>query len=132
MSKKDKKTTKTSIGGQAVLEGVMMRGRTAMATAVRDAEGKIRVETKRVTPPEKQPWLLKVPVIRGVVNFVNSMVGGSKTLMRSAEVYGEEEEPSKFEKWLAQKLHVDLMGVVTTVALILGLGLSVLLFVICW
>ena len=129
MSKKDKKTTKTSIGGQAVLEGVMMRGRTAMATAVRDAEGKIRVETKRVTPPEKQPWILKVPVIRGVVNFVNSMVGGSKTLMRSAEVYGEEEEPSKFEKWLAQKLHVDLMGVVTTIALILGLGLSVLLFV---
>ncbi len=129
MSKKDKKTTKTSIGGQAVLEGVMMRGRTAMATAVRDAEGKIRVETKRVTPPEKQPWILKIPVIRGVVNFVNSMVGGSKTLMRSAEVYGEEEEPSKFEKWLAQKLHVDLMGIVTTVALILGLGLSVLLFV---
>lgn len=129
MSKKDKKVTKTSIGGQAVLEGVMMRGKTAMATAVRDAEGKIRMETKRVTPPEKQPWILRAPVIRGVVNFINSMVGGSKTLMRSAEVYGEEEEPSKFEKWLAEKLHVDLMGVVTTIALILGLGLSVLLFV---
>ena len=129
MSKKDKKVTKTSIGGQAVLEGVMMRGRTAMATAVRDAEGKIRMETKRVTPPDKQPWFLRLPIIRGVVNFINSMVGGSKTLMRSAEVYGEEEEPSKFEKWLAEKLHVDLMGVVTTIALILGLGLSVLLFV---
>ena len=129
MSKKDKKVTKTSIGGQAVLEGVMMRGKTAMATAVRDAEGKIRMETKRVTPPEKQPWILRAPIIRGVVNFINSMVGGSKTLMRSAEVYGEEEEPSKFEKWLAEKLHVDLMGVVTTIALILGLGLSVLLFV---
>lgn len=129
MSKKDKKATKTAIGGQAVLEGVMMRGKTAMATAVRDAEGKIRMETKRVTPPEKQPWILRAPIIRGVVNFINSMVGGSKTLMRSAEVYGEEEEPSKFEKWLAEKLHVDLMGVVTTIALILGLGLSVLLFV---
>lgn len=129
MSKKDKKVSKTSIGGQAVLEGVMMRGKTAMATAVRDAEGKIRMETKRVTPPEKQPWILRAPIIRGVVNFINSMVGGSKTLMRSAEVYGEEEEPSKFEKWLAEKLHVDLMGVVTTIALILGLGLSVLLFV---
>ena len=129
MSKKDKKVTKTSIGGQAVLEGVMMRGRTAMATAVRDAEGKIRMETKRVTPPDKQPWFLRLPIIRGIVNFINSMVGGSKTLMRSAEVYGEEEEPSKFEKWLAEKLHVDLMGVVTTIALIVGLGLSVLLFV---
>ena len=70
MSKKDKKVTKTSIGGQAVLEGVMMRGKTAMATAVRDAEGKIRMETKRVTPPEKQPWILRAPVIRGVVNFI--------------------------------------------------------------
>ena len=100
MSEKDKKVTKTSIGGQAVLEGVMMRGRTAMATAVRDAEGKIRMETKRVTPPDKQPWFLRLPIVRGVVNFINSMVGGSKTLMRSAEVYGEEEEPSKFEKWL--------------------------------
>ena len=118
-----------SIGGQAVLEGVMMRGRTAMATAVRDAEGVIRVESKRVTPPDKMPLLLRLPIIRGVVNFVNSLVGGSKTLMRSAEVYGEEEEPSKFEKWVAEKLHVDVMGVVTTLALILGLGLSVLLFV---
>ena len=129
MSEKDKKANKTSIGGQAVLEGVMMRGRTAMATAVRDAEGKIRMETKRVTPPDKQPWFLRLPIVRGVVNFINSMVGGSKTLMRSAEVYGEEEEPSRFEKWLAAKLHVDLMGVVTTIALILGLGFSVLLFV---
>ena len=129
MSEKNKKANKTSIGGQAVLEGVMMRGRTAMATAVRDAEGKIRMETKRVTPPDKQPWFLRLPIVRGVVNFINSMVGGSKTLMRSAEVYGEEEEPSRFEKWLAAKLHVDLMGVVTTIALILGLGFSVLLFV---
>lgn len=129
MSKKEKNIKRTSIGGQAVIEGVMMRGRTAMATAVRDEEGKIRVETKRLTPPEKQPLILRLPIIRGVVNFLNSMIGGSKTLMRSAEVFGEEEEPSKFEKWLAEKLHVDLMGVVTTVALILGLGLAVLLFV---
>ena len=132
MSKKDKKEKKekrTSIGGQAVLEGVMMRGRTAMATAVRDGEGKIRIEAKRVTPPDKQPLILRLPIIRGVVNFLNSMIGGSKTLMRSAEVFGEEGEPSKFEKWLAEKLHVDIMGVVTTVALIMGLGLAVLLFV---
>ena len=130
VSKKEKKSNnKTSIGGQAVLEGVMMRGRTAMATAVRDAEGKIRLETKRITPPEKQPWFLRLPVVRGVVNFINSMVGGSKTLMRSAEVYGEEEEPSKFEKWIAEKLHVNVMGVVTTIALMLGLAFSVLLFV---
>ncbi|MBR4419746.1 MAG: DUF1385 domain-containing protein, partial [Clostridia bacterium] len=129
MKKKEKEVKKTSIGGQAVLEGVMMRGRTAMATVVRDAEGKIRLETKRVTPPDKQPLFLRLPIIRGVVNFINSLVGGSKTLMRSAEVYGEEGEPSKFEKWLAEKFHLDLMGVVTTLALILGMGFTVVLFV---
>ena len=129
MSKKDKNIKKTSIGGQAVMEGVMMRGRTAMATAVRDGEGKIRLETKRLTPPEKQPKILRLPIIRGVVNFINSMFGGTKTLMRSAEVFGEEEEPSKFEKWLSEKLHLDLMGVVGTVAMIIGLALSVFLFV---
>ena len=127
--KKEKKEKRTSIGGQAVLEGVMMRGRTAMATAVRDGEGKIRIEAKRVTPPDKQPLILRLPIIRGVVNFLNSMIGGSKTLMRSAEVFGEEGEPSKFEKWLAEKLHASIMGVVTTVALIMGMGLAVLLFV---
>ena len=127
--KREKKEKRTSIGGQAVLEGVMMRERTAMATAVRDGEGKIRIEAKRVTPPDKQPLILRLPIIRGVVNFLNSMIGGSKTLMRSAEVFGEEGEPSKFEKWLAEKLHVDIMGVVTTVALIMGMGLAVLLFV---
>ena len=130
MSKKDKKTTKTTqIGGQAVLEGVMMRGKTAMATAVRDAEGKIRVETKRLTPPEKKSKFLRLPIIRGVVNFIDSMISGTKTLMRSAEVYGEEEESSRFEKWLAEKLHIDAMGVVSTFALLLGVGLSVFLFV---
>ncbi len=130
MSKKNEKTTKTTqIGGQAVLEGVMMRGKTAMATAVRDAEGKIRVETKRLTPPEKKAKFLRLPVIRGVVNFIDSMVGGTKTLMRSAEVYGEEEEPSRFEKWVAEKLHIDVMGVISTVALLLGVGLAVVLFV---
>ncbi|MBQ9081681.1 MAG: peptide chain release factor N(5)-glutamine methyltransferase, partial [Clostridia bacterium] len=67
----------------------------------------------------------------GVVNLVNSMAFGVKILMRSAEVYGgeETEEPSKFEKWLAEKLKIDLMSVVTTLALVLGLALSVGLFV---
>ena len=128
--KEKTKTNKTQIGGQAVLEGVMMRGKSSMATAVRDSEGIIRLETKRVTPPDKQPKILRVPVIRGVVSFVNSLIGGSKTLMRSAEVYGEEEEPSKFEKWLAEKLHIDAMGLVTTIGLILGMLLAVGLFIL--
>ncbi len=101
--KKNKKSNKTYIGGQAVIEGVMMRGKTGVATAVRDADGVIRVEAERVTPPEKKKAFLKLPIIRGAVNFFSSLVTGTKILMRSAEVYGGDDgEPSKFEKWLAK------------------------------
>lgn len=111
------------------MEGVMMRGRTAMATAVRDSDGIIRMETKRLTPPEKQNKIARLPFIRGSVNLVSSMATGTKTLMRSAEVFGEG-EPSKFEKWLSEKLKINLMSVITTLSLILGLALAVGLFII--
>lgn len=130
MSSKKSKTKpkkKVSIGGQAVIEGVMMRGRTSMATAVRDEDGVIRLETERLKPDEKKNIFLRFPIIRGVLSFVQSMVGGTKTLMRSAEVFGEG-EPSKFEKWLADKLKINVMSVVTTLSLFLGLALAVFLF----
>ena len=110
----NKKTSKkrcVSIGGQAVMEGVMMRGESSMATAVRDAEGQIRVETKRVKPLSKSNWLLRLPIIRGVFSFIQSLFGGMKVLMRSAEVYGEE-EPSKFEKWLSKTLKINVFSIV--------------------
>lgn len=121
MGKKTEK--KTSIGGQAVLEGVMMRGAKSMATAVRDADGIIRLETNRVKPLKAG----KIPIIRGVCSFVQSLFGGTAVLMRSADVYGEG-EPSKFEKWLAEKLKVNVMSVVGTLSVVLGLCLAVLLF----
>ncbi len=121
------KKQKTSIGGQAVLEGVMMRSDKSMATAVRDQDGVIRTETKRLTPKEKQSKILRFPIIRGCVQFLQSLVGGTQTLMRSAEVFGEE-EPSKFEKWVAQKLKINVMSVVTTLSFIVGLALAVFLF----
>ena len=117
----------TSIGGQAVLEGVMMRGESSMATAVRDADGIIRLETKRLKPIKERNWFLKLPVIRGVVNFVTSMIGGVQVLMRSADVYGEG-EPSKFEKWTAEKLKINVMSVITFFSLILGFALAIFLF----
>jgi uncharacterized protein YqhQ len=117
----------TSIGGQAVLEGVMMRGESSMATAVRDADGIIRLETKRLKPIKERNWFLKLPVVRGVVNFITSMAGGVQVLMRSADVYGEG-EPSKFEKWTAEKLKINVMSVVTFFSLILGFGLAIFLF----
>ncbi len=128
MSKKSGKEKKVSIGGQAVLEGVMMRGKTAMATAVRDSDGIIRLETKRVKSSSKRPLFFRLPIIRGVVAFIQSLLGGTAVLMRSAEVYGEE-EPSKFEKWVAKKLHVNIVSVISFFSLLLGLGLAVFLFI---
>ncbi|MCI6734016.1 MAG: peptide chain release factor N(5)-glutamine methyltransferase [Clostridia bacterium] len=128
---KEKKVKKTSIGGQAVLEGVMMRGKTGIATAVRDSDGTIRIEAERITPPEKQNKFLKLPIIRGVVNFFSSLVVGTKILMRSAEVYGgDDEEPSKFEKWLAKTFKIDVMDVVLFFGVALGLVFSIALFFI--
>ncbi len=131
MEKKIKKTTKTSIGGQAVIEGVMMRGKTSIATAVRDSEGTIRLEAERLPKSNKKFSFLKLPVIRGAVNFFSSLVTGMKILMRSAEVYGVEEgEPTKFEKWLAKTFKIDVTDVALFLGVALGLVFSVGLFFI--
>lgn len=127
MKKQDIKK-RTSIGGQAVLEGVMMKGATSMATAVRDEDGIIRLEAKRIKPAHKKNNFFCLPIIRGVVNFVDSMVSGMNTMMRSAEVFGEG-EPSKFEKWMSEKLKINLMSVIMGVSLLLGVGLALLLFI---
>ena len=127
MKKKEKKVCRTSIGGQAVLEGVMMRGRTSMATAVRDGEGVIRLEAERLKP--NKGIINKIPIVRGAVNFFVSMYTGVKILSRSAEVYGEDDsEPSKFEKWLAKTFKVDIMSVVMSLGVVLGLAFSIGLF----
>ncbi len=116
-----------SIGGQAVLEGVMMRGKSSMATAVRDEDGIIRVESQRITPQKERSLFFRLPIIRGVVSFVSSMISGTKVLMRSAEVYGEG-EPTKFEKFLADKLKINIMSIVMTISLLLGFALAIFLF----
>ena len=87
---------RTSIGGQAVIEGVMMRGKSSMATAVRDEKGEILIETKRLKNTKTKSRIFRIPVIRGVYAFIQSLFGGMAVLMRSAEVYGEA-EPTKFE-----------------------------------
>ncbi len=127
-----KKKNCCNIGGQAVLEGVMMRGESSMATAVRNTEGKIVVESSRFTSNKEKSRIYRVPVIRGIINFGASLVGGMKITMRSAEVFGdmEKEEPSKFEKWLAKTFKVDIMNVVIVIGVILGLALSLGLFVL--
>lgn len=130
MSKKEKKDSRTYIGGQAVLEGVMMRGKTAYATAVRDPEGNIQVESRRLNVSRGMRIVSKIPLVRGVVSFVSSLVTGSKILMRSAEVYGDEGEPSRFEKWCESKLHINVMAAVSFIATLLGVVLAVGLFIV--
>ena len=120
-----------NIGGQAVLEGVMMRGESSMATAVRAPSGEIVIESSRFTPAKKKPAIYRVPIIRGIISFFISLTSGVKLINRSAEVYaGEETEPSKFEKWLAKTFNVDVMKVIMAIGVIMGLLLSIALFVV--
>ena len=112
------------------MEGVMMRGRSSMATAVRDPEGVIQVESERLTPPEKQNKFFRLPFVRGVVNFVRSLIDGNRILMRSADVaMPDEEEQTKAEKWLEEKHKVSMNGIINTVSVVLGVLLAVLIFI---
>ncbi|HEY8443348.1 MAG TPA: peptide chain release factor N(5)-glutamine methyltransferase [Clostridia bacterium] len=86
---KNKKVKKTLIGGQAVMEGVMMRGRYSMALAVRDPQGNLLLKTERLSGDKS--LIHKIPVIRGAVLFFQTLILGVKTLLKSAEVYSEED-----------------------------------------
>jgi uncharacterized protein YqhQ len=126
----ERKPFKTSIGGQALIEGVMMRGPEKSAMAVRVPDSSVTTEIW-VNPASMKKWYRKAPFIRGAFNMVDSMITGYKCLMRSANLVGmEDEEPSKFEKWLANKLGKSLSAVVAAVALVLGAGLAIGLFMI--
>lgn len=111
------------------MEGVMMRGKKSMATAVRNSDGDIVVESKRLVPVEEKNVCYRIPVLRGIINFATMLYSGTQTLLRSSEVYGEEIEPSKFDKWLSEKLHIDIMKVVIWFSVLLGVACAVGLFV---
>lgn len=132
MSKCDTKckTKYTSIGGQALIEGVMMRGPQKTAMAVRSPSGEIVVEDVECQSPDQRPKWVKLPLIRGVYAFVDSMRVGSKTLMRSAELAGEaeEEELTPFEQKLNDIFGEKLFNALLTVAMFLGVAMAVLLF----
>ncbi len=120
----------TYVGGQAVMEGVMMRGKSAMVTAVRDPEGVIQIESERLTPPEKKKKFWRLPIVRGVVNFLASLITGNRVLMRSADVaMGEDETQSKAAKWLEEKHKIDLGGIMSGVAVVIGVVLALAIFI---
>ena len=126
-----KKKNVCGIGGQAVLEGVMMRGKSSYAIAVRNGEGEIVMESERPKVTDKKKKALKIPVLRGIISFFDAFVSGLKITMRASEVFGEADEaPSKFEKWLAKTFKIDIMNVVLTVGGVLGIILAIALFVV--
>jgi release factor-specific protein-(glutamine-N5) methyltransferase len=130
MKKEKIKKNCVSIGGQAVMEGVMMRGKSSMATAVRDPEGVIQIESERLQFSAKRKRLNRIPFLRGVLNFISSLVDGNRVLMRSAEVaMPEDDQPTKAEKWLNEKHHISLDGILNALSVVLGVVLAVLLFI---
>ncbi len=133
MSKQEQCSTfKTMCGGQALIEGIMMRGPKKQAVVVRKSDGELEVQEKELKFIKDRYPILGWPLIRGVVNFADSMYNGVTALMYSAEFYpedGEEEEPSKFETWLNDRLGTEkFTALITTLAVILGMAMSIGLF----
>lgn len=116
---------KTSIGGQALIEGVMMRGPKKTAMAVRNPEGEIVLEQWE-NGDKKKSKFFKLPIIRGLFNFITSMKFGYKCLMRSAEIAGLEEEPKEVED---KKGKGFLTNFVMIAAAVLGVVLALVLFI---
>lgn len=125
---------KTSVGGQALIEGIMMQGPKGAAMSVRLPDGTIDTEEKQVKHIRDKIKILGWPLIRGVVNFVESMIFGYSCLMESAEKSGlediemEEEQMSKLDKWLNDHMSKKFMSVLTAIASVLGVLLAFALF----
>ena len=124
---------RTSIGGQALIEGILMRGPEKQAIVVRDQDGNLVEKVEELKLIKDRYPILGLPLVRGTVNFLDSMVKGVKALMYSADFYPEEEaaKPSKFELWLEKHLSSKkLESAVVALAVALGVGLSIFLFLI--
>lgn len=128
MNKKEKRIT--TIGGQALIEGIMMRGPKKTYIVVRNTQGEIISEEYKFTPIKEKHAVLGMPFIRGSVSFIESMKMGYSTLLRSLDLSGfaEEEEESKFDKWISDKLGDKMNAVIMGIGGVLGVGLAVLLF----
>lgn len=124
---------RTDIGGQAVIEGVMMKGRKLYAVAVRKPDGEIEVDVQDTKSILDRYKVLRLPILRGIAVFIESLTLGVKTLSYSAEIFGDEEEveESKFEKWLMEKLgdkaEKFLIGATMCVSFVLAIGIFMVL-----
>jgi len=122
---------KTSIGGEALIEGIMMRGPRSNASAYRQGDGSIIVEKNDYIPLAKRYKILGIPLIRGVVGIIESLVIGIKALMHSADfIEIDDEEPTKFDLFLEKLFGDKLKDYAIFFALIIALGVGVLLFML--
>ncbi len=120
---------KCEVGGQAVIEGVMMRGNKGQATAIRKSDGKIEIDMKKIVPITKKYKFLNIPFIRGIFVLIDSLVTGINTLNYSASFFEEDEEESKFELWLKNKFGDKSNDLIVGGTMVLSFALAIGLFV---
>ena len=133
MKKKKTQTKYGSVGGQALMEGIMMNGPEGKAMALRLPDGSISVEKKTFTSIEDKNKFFGIPMVRGIVNFVEALIFGYKCLMESAEKTGmdveEEENMSKLDRWISDHFGEKMMKVIGAISMVLGFALAFALFV---
>ena len=119
------------VGGQAVLEGVMMKNKDTYAVAVRKPDGEIEVDTEEFHGVMHGSTLKNIPFIRGIFNFIDSMMLGMRTLTYSVSFYEEEPQekakPTLFQKVFGDKAEDVAMGITTTVSIVLAIGIFMIL-----
>ena len=130
---KEKTVHKTSVGGQALIEGILMRGPKGAAMSVRLPNGEIETEYKEVKPWREKNKFFGLPLIRGIVGFVESMVTGYQYLMESAEkstqgLTEEEENLSKVDRWINDHFGEKMMNIIGAISAVLGVALAFFLF----
>lgn len=119
---------KTSIGGQAVIEGVMMRGPEKTAIAVRKSDGEIEIKVEESIPVSKRNKIYSLPVIRGMISFFDSLITGIKYLTYSASFFEDEIEETKFDRFLKDKLGDKADSVIMGFTLVLSFAIALGIF----
>ena len=124
--KREKTKFVTSIGGQALMEGIMMRGPLKSTIGARKNDGSIYLEEIKPMDLVKKYKILRLPILRGVANMIDSLVTGNKALMRSADIAMEgeeiaEEEMSKFDKWLDKHFGDKMVSIIMTVSMVVAI-----------
>ena len=118
------------VGGQAVLEGVMMKAGPHTVTTCRKEDKTLVVNDDNFVSVRKKHKILNIPILRGVINFVEMMILSVKTLNASADALGIEEEDGKAEKWMRKHLGIGLTDLIMVLGIVLGIGLAVVLFIL--